>query len=682
MKKTYSKILSCLFTLMYCNVSYAQNTIKYTFDDTKTEWEAIKGSAETIQTGAYKGKALKIHPNSTIKLDVDLQPSSTYRLTAWMRTESGADAVTIMTDKLGKNNISGSTALASWTKIEKDINVSANQHEAEIKIVFENTQGSTNAWVDEIELVRTGTFKEKIYAGIPPEIKRESKEHLGIKTQPDSVIKWMLDDKIGMFIHWGLYAGPAKGEWYMENKGIRPEEYRKLAYKESGDEYFTAKDFNADKWAELAKNIGAKYMCMTTQHHDGYALFESKYMNVFTSKQTHNRDFVKEYTDACRKAGLKVGLYKTLINWRFPGYYDIYGTNCLRNKFGYTTDASHKENARLMKEELYCQTKELMTKYGKIDHIFWDGGWIGQQGSDADGAPFWESGKYMDPNNEWPINEYFQDIDSVTGKPLGLMGIVRKYQPNVVVNSRCGWIGDFGNEEGGGEVKGEIRSGVVEKCFTIAPGWGYTTAMEDPTKIMPITRIKRIFADCMVRNMCFLINVGPDRHGNVPKPVEDRLLEFGNWIKKIRDAVYSTRGGPWQPVDGQYGFTYKDNKIYLYLLGEYADEDFLMPQMDKGMKIKKAYNLYTGEKIKVSRKSGNTYLKNINAKKDDITVIAIELNRNVRNDKREAEENSDRFLNQIYIESCIACNAMRLSMFLNLPIQDIPTVPTNIFTLC
>ena len=71
MKKTYSKILSCLFTLMYCNVSYAQNTIKYTFDDTKTEWKAIKGSAETVQTGAYKGKALKIHPNSTIKLDVD-----------------------------------------------------------------------------------------------------------------------------------------------------------------------------------------------------------------------------------------------------------------------------------------------------------------------------------------------------------------------------------------------------------------------------------------------------------------------------------------------------------------------------------------------------------------------------------------------------------------------------------
>ena len=120
-------------------------------------------------------------------------------------------------------------------------------------------------------------------------------------------------------------------------------------------------------------------------------------MNAFTSKQTHNCDFVKEYVDACRKAGLKVGLYKTLINWRYPGYYDVTGTDCKPNKFGYTTAAWHKENARLMKEELYCQTKELMTNYGKIDLLYWDGGWLAQQGSDADAAYFWESGRMRMP---------------------------------------------------------------------------------------------------------------------------------------------------------------------------------------------------------------------------------------------------------------------------------------------
>jgi alpha-L-fucosidase len=107
-------------------------------------------------------------------------------------------------------------------------------------------------------------------------------------------------------------------------------------------------------------------------------------MDAFCSKQTHNRDFVREYVDACRANGLKVGIYKTLINWRYPGYYDVTGTDCKSNRFGYKTDIAHKENARLMKEEMYCLTKELLTRYGKIDQIFWDGGWLAQQGSDAD----------------------------------------------------------------------------------------------------------------------------------------------------------------------------------------------------------------------------------------------------------------------------------------------------------
>ena len=358
--------------------------------------------------------------------------------------------------------------------------------------------------------------------------------------QPDDKIQWMLDDKIGMFIHWGLYAGPAKGEWYMENNGILPEEYRKLAYPESGELHFDAKDFDARKWVDLAKKTGAKYMNMVTQHHDGYALFESEYINAFTSKQTHNRDFVKEYVEACREAGLRVGIYKTLINWRFPGYYDITGTDCKPNKFDYKTAFWHKENARLMKEELYCQTKELITKYGKIDQLFWDGGWLAQQGSDADGAYFWDSGKYMSKDNEWPVNPYFQDLEEVSKIPLGLMGMVRKYQPDIVTNIRSGWMGDYTNEEGSGAVKGEIRSGVVEKCFTLAPGWGYTTLMEDSSKIMSLKNIKRIFADCMVRNMCFLVNIGPDRHGNVPEPVEQRLIEFGNSLYSVSEAIYNT----------------------------------------------------------------------------------------------------------------------------------------------
>ena len=283
-----------------------------------------------------------------------------------------------------------------------------------------------------------------------------------------------------------------------------------------------------------------------------------------------------------------------------------------------------------MKEELYCQTKELMTKYGKIDQLFWDGGWLGQQGSDADGAYFWESGKYMRNDNQWPVNPYFQDVEESTDKPLGLMGIVRKYQPDIVSNIRSGWVGDYTNEEGGGAVKGEIRGGVVEKCFTLAPGWGYTKMAEDSSKIMSLSAIKRIFADCIVRNMCFLVNVGPDRHGNIPENYEKRLLDFGDWVNNTSGAVYGTRGGPWQPVDGQYGFCYKDNVIYVYFLGEYTRDSFTMPPVNKGMKVLKAYNVYTKENINTSRKDQNIILNGINPIQGDLTIIAVELNKNVR----------------------------------------------------
>ena len=596
-----------------------QNTqgMSFTFDDGKKIWDVKEGEAILSDNGAYKGQALKISAGTTVCFKLPLQPASTYRLTAWLRTESGADNMSMQVVGIGKNNISLTTALATWTKYERTFNVSSGQSEADLEFIFRKSVGGTSVWVDEVSLYRMGDYHEVKYTGIPEAPRRQVKTDMGIAMQPDEKIRWMLDDKLGLFIHWGLYAGPAQGEWHMEYAGVQPDEYRKLAYPESGDKYFDAKDFDADKWMALAKKIGARYAVFTAQHHDGYALFESKYMNAFTSKQTHNRDFVKEYVDACRKAGLKVGLYKTLINWRYPGYYDVTGTDCKPNKFGYTTAAWHKENARLMKEDL----------------LYWDGGWLAQQGSDADAAYFWESGKYMDEHNAWPVNPYFRDIEEETGKALGLMGMVRKYQPDIVTNARSGWTGDYGNEEGGGAVKGEIRKDVIEKCFSLTPAWGYTTQMEDSTQLMPLREIKRIFADCMVRNMCFLINVGPDRHGNVPVLVEKRLIEFGKWVNAAQEAIYGTRGGPWQPVDGQYGFCYKDNVIYVYFLGDYAVNSFTLPPVDKGMKAVKAYNVLTKEKIRTSQKGKDITLKGIRPVPGDLTVIAVVLNRNVRENK-------------------------------------------------
>ena len=127
-----------------------------------------------------------------------------------------------------------------------------------------------------------------------------------------------MDAKFGMFLHWGLYSGAENGEWYMNWAGIPINEYRKFAYPESGDKQFTADRFNASEWAQIAKDAGMKYMNLTAMHHDGFALFESSYPKAFTAKQTLGRDLVKEYAEACRKAGLKVGIYKTTYQLALP----------------------------------------------------------------------------------------------------------------------------------------------------------------------------------------------------------------------------------------------------------------------------------------------------------------------------------------------------------------------------
>lgn len=257
------------------------------FEDTEN-YKLIKGKTEFVSDG-YKGRSMSLASESEVRFPLQLLPGSKYNVTAWLKTSSGADNVSLQVEGLGRYNTGVSSALASWSKVEFIVNVPEGDADVTLCAVLGKTIGDTPAFVDEISIVRIGDFKEMKYTGIPNRKKREIKTEAGITMQPDEKIQWMLDDKLGMFVHWGLYSGPGKGEWYMENKGILPEEYRKLAYPESGDYYFTAKDFDASKWVALAKKAGMKYMNMVTQHHDGYALFESKYMNAFTSKQTHNR---------------------------------------------------------------------------------------------------------------------------------------------------------------------------------------------------------------------------------------------------------------------------------------------------------------------------------------------------------------------------------------------------------
>ena len=631
------KIVSLLLILGQSCFLYAQNNDvridNGNFEqNTVNPWLGLGGDIK-ISTAVFHGgkQSLEITSGATAQIEVVLKPESGYKLSAWVRTSSGSDEIQLNLSGLGSNNVSVISALADWVKIEKSFVTDEGQNRAYIEIFHPANSAKLNAFADDIQIEYLREYIPEKPSGIKPLSARKTHTELGITQQPNEKLNWLIEARFGMFIHWGLYSGVGKGEWYMENSGTSPEEYRKLAYPQSGDQYFDASQFNADDWAKLAKDAGMKYMNMITQHHDGYALFDSKYMNVFCSKQTHNRDFVKEYVDACRSNGLKVGIYKTLINWRYPGYYDVTGTDCKPNRFGYKTDIAHNENARLMKEEMYYLTKELLTEYGRIDQIYWDGGWLAQQGSDADGAYFWESGKFLDPNNEWKINPYFQDIDPVTGRPLGLMGMLRKYQPDCIVNPRTGWYGDYKCEEGSSRITGPIRTEeIYEKNMTMAPGWGYTPMHDDPSKVISAGGVKRMLVDCTIRNMAFLLNVAPDRHGKISKTETEVLLETGKWLQHTGEAIYGTYGGPWQPKDGQYGFAFKNNTIYLFLLEDFKETTFALPSVNKGQKIVKAYMVDTKKQIKAQQNySREIELSGFDKPADQIAIIAIELNKNV-----------------------------------------------------
>jgi alpha-L-fucosidase len=349
-----------------------------------------------------------------------------------------------------------------------------------------------------------------------------------------------------------------------------------------------------------------KYMALTARHHDGYALFESQHSNSWTSVKHLNRDLIKEYTDAVRASGLHVGLYYSPMSWRYPGYYDVTGNDCKPNVWGYTAAEWHKENARVMKEEVYEQVTRLLSNYGPIEYMFWDGAWLGQTIGDEMEDYFWDTGKYQNPATEWPVSEQYVEKEEGTGKPLGIMGLVRKHQPDLIVNERFSWVGDVHAEEGGSATAGDIRyERYGEKCVSLQKGgWGYR-----PNRPVYSSEEVAVFlSDCVVRNINLLLNVAPDRQGVIPEEQQQVLREVGSWLDKVGPAIYGTRGGPWQPLFGEYGFSFRDNKIYCHVYAGYrgVNSGSFTTQSIASKNVSSVINLYNGDELPWVKNKDNT----------------------------------------------------------------------------
>ncbi len=317
-------------------------------------------------------------------------------------------------------------------------------------------------------------------------------------------MKWWRDAKFGMFIHWGLYSVLGRHEWVMENEGIPVAEYEQLA------KLFVPKPNAARDWARLARKAGMKYMVMTTKHHEGFCLFNSKLTDYCAPKQACGRDLVQEYVDAARGEGLRVGFYHSLMDWHHPD-----GARCLED------EAARKRFV----EYIHGQIKELLSNYGKVDILWYDVAWP----LDAAG---WESAR---------MNK-----------------MVFELQPDIIVNNRNKLPGDFATPEQ--RIQAEQGDRAWEACMTMNDSWGYNKA-DDAWKSPK--QVIRNLVTCARDGGNYLLNIGPEADGSIPKDSIQILNKVGSWM----DRNWATIAGAEKCQvrrSNLANFTRKGNTLYIH----------------------------------------------------------------------------------------------------------------------
>lgn len=358
-----------------------------------------------------------------------------------------------------------------------------------------------------------------------------------------SQMQWFRDAKFGMFIHWGIYSMLGKGEWVLFNERLDVKEYESLM------EDFSAPEFDARAWARTARSAGMKYMVLTARHHDGFCLFDTRTTRFNAMNSSAHRDFVWEYVDACRAEGLKVGLYYSPMDWRFPGYF---------------MPEMYWDSAMEMKRQCWAQMEELMTNYGKIDLLWFDGEWLALGGMDFGGDGWyrrsdWMGGKFMKVNYFWESEK--------------LMNQIRQWQPGIMINNRGGWEGDFHVRER--RIDGIRTDKPWDSNDCIADSWGYVP----DCPVLSLRQLVRNLTSILVRDGNYLLNIGPMGSGKMDPQQTARLEQLGQWLEACGESVYGTRGGPVLP--GSWGGAcYRGNRVYLHIT-EWEQDEISFPTPGK-----------------------------------------------------------------------------------------------------
>ncbi len=348
---------------------------------------------------------------------------------------------------------------------------------------------------------------------------------------------WFPESRYGLFIHWGPYAKYGRGEQVMFREHLDPVSYIDAAKR------WNPTQFDAREWANLAKNAGFRYACLTTRHHDGYCLWNTKTTDYSSAALAPQRDFVREYIEAFRDAGLRIGLYYSLLDWRIPSYFDGPGIN--------------PQGWEIMRSYIHTQVQELLTNYGTIDYFWFDGVW---------------------PRTR---EELHADI---------MVNRMRELQPDLLINNRLGGTdtGDVGTPEH--HITKEDR--LWESCqVSTWRLWGYAHGERWRSSDVLLDML----CQCAHNGGNLLLNVGPKSNGQFPTQFTQNVMEIGEWLDLHGEAVYGTDGGDVTEFVTRGWQTTKENA--LYLIFRFWDESPELMLSDLITPVIKAELLTTGQEL-------------------------------------------------------------------------------------
>lgn len=388
-------------------------------------------------------------------------------------------------------------------------------------------------------------------------------------------LKWWTDDRFGMFIHWGIYALPARHEWVKNRERITDEAYQKYF------NHFNPDLYNPKEWAKKAKLAGMKYAVITAKHHDGFCLFNSKFTDYNATKTPYGKDLIKEWVEAFRAEGLGIGFYYSLIDWHHPDFIiDRVHPQRADSKEAYDKLNKGRDMAKY-RQYMKNQVQELLTNYGKIDILWLDFSYPGEHGK---GHEDWGS--------------------------VDLIKMVRQLQPQILINDRLdlkeyqgGW--DFTTPE-----QFKVQSWPTidgkkipwETCQTFSGSWGY---YRDEHTWKDTKQLLVLLIESVSKGGNLLLNVGPTGRGTFNHQAVEALENMGAWMKYNSRSIYNCTQAPENfEVPDHTILTYnpETNRLYIHLL-DYPITNFRLPGY-KG-KVEYAQFLHDASEIQITEPYGH-----------------------------------------------------------------------------